>query len=104
MNKKLDPHLKVPEGVAPTGMVVDLDTAFKQAIVSIPVLLAGKGIQEIDGFEPLLDSVSSIASSLEVIGEYFRRKGHDENIFLPNELDETLIYEEGQDNEPDKVS
>jgi len=74
--------LKMPEGVAPSGPVMDLAEAYMRAVVALP---------------EVLEELVTIADSLYVLAVYAERRGRADGILS----DEDLVREADDDKGPE---
>jgi hypothetical protein len=73
--KPISSKLVMPEGVAPTGAVMDAADACMRAIIALPEILAA-----------ILAELQGINDGISVISLYAEKKGLAESLFGPDDL------------------
>lgn len=86
-----DPHVLKQPNIGPQ-QEVSPEAAYLAAVTSLPRLLSDIG-KVLTGIVEQLDDVNG---ALDMIALYYERKGMDENIFSPEDLEKI----EGKDDEP----
>jgi hypothetical protein len=70
--------LKIPEGVAPAGMIMNMDDmteAYVKSMIAVPAMLQG-----------IMEAVMEVADSLYVLNVYLEKKGISEGLLTEADL------------------
>lgn len=68
--------LKMPEGVAPAGIYMDMTEAYVKSVIAIPALLSAA-----------IESLNDISDSLYVLSVYLEKKGIADGTMTEEDLD-----------------